>query len=274
MTPFHPARILSLLGLVAAACPTSAEAAVAVPMASHHAVYKLSLLRAKGTGAPAAAAGIIDYNFSGSDCDGYTTVFRQMTEMQPAEGDSRLNDMRSTSFEDAAARQFTFKTKTSTDDQMLTDLDGRAERNPDGSVAVDLRQPAGKAAFGAEVLFPTEHLRRVIAAAEKGDKLLSADVYDGSESGKKLYHTLTVIGMPLDAAADDPAGRNDVTRAMRRWPVVISYFDGAKDQPDYILSSDLYENGISRALKLDYGDFVLAGNLTDLTVTPPTECKK
>lgn len=279
MNRFLPARLMfsaaAVAGFVAVGGPALADAIPPVPMAPHHATYKLTLLKAKGANAPASAAGVIDYNFTGSACDGYTTIFRQMTEMQPAEGDSKLNDMRSTTFEDAAATRFTFQTKTSTDDEAVSDLDGRAQRSPDGSIAVDVKQPAGKATFGAEVLFPTEHLRRVIAAAEKGDKLLSALVYDGSESGKRLYHTLTVIGAPIGGAADDPAGLNEATKSLRRWPVVISYFEGDnEDQPDYVLSSDLYENGISRALKLDYGDFVLAGALTDLTVTPQAECKR
>ena len=61
---------------------------------------------------------------------------------------------------------------------------------------------------------------------------------------------------------------------MPRWPVTISYFDAAKPDgpPEYVLSFDLYENGISRALKLDYGDFVLAGELTELHLLPGTAC--
>ncbi len=267
------------LAVMAGIAPTStfaiAEASAPVPMASHHATYKLTLLKAKGTNAPASAAGLIDYSFAGSDCDGYTTVFRQMTEMQPADGDSKLNDMRSTTFEDGAGTQFTFKTKTTTDEDTVADLDGRAQKAADGSVSVDLKHPVGKATFGQDVLFPTEHLRHVIAAAEKGEKLLSAKVYDGSETGRKIYQTLSVIGAPVDTAAGDAAGQNDVTKAMRRWPVVISYFqDGNEDQPDYVLSFDLYENGVSRALKLDYGDFVLAGSLENLSITPTTACHK
>ena len=131
-----------------AAAPVVAAPAATIPMASHHAVYKLSLLSAKGTKAPSGATGLIDYDFTASPCAGYTTAFRQMTEIQPAEGDSRLNDMRSTTFEDAAATLYTFKTKTSNDDDPASDIDGRAERATDGDVSVDLKQPAGKASFG------------------------------------------------------------------------------------------------------------------------------
>ena len=245
-----------------------------VTMAVHHAVYKLSLLSGKGTSAPASASGVIDFDFAGSSCDGYTSNLRQLVELQPAEGDSKLNDVRNNTYEDAAATQFTFKTTSSTDGDAASDVAGRAERGPDGTIAVSLKAPAGRASFPAEALFPIQHMRRIIAAAGHGDKILSADVYDGSDTGLKLYHTLTVIGAPATKAPDDAAAKVDGLKDVRRWPVVISYFSGDKDQPDYVLSSDLYENGISRALKLDYGDFVLSGVLDQLTVGAPAACKK
>ena len=275
-----------------AGCSALARAEDApVPMAAHHAVYKLALLSGKGTNAPASASGVIDFDFSGSSCDGYTSNLRQLVELQPGEGDSKLNDTRNNTFEDAGATQFTFQTKSTTDDDAATqftfkttsstdgdaasDVAGRAERGPDGKIAVTLKTPPGHASFPAEALFPIQHMRRIIAAAEHGDRILSAEVYDGSDTGLKLYHTLTVIGAPATKAPDDAAAKVDSLKDMRRWPVVISYFAGDKDQPDYVLSSDLYENGISRALKLDYGDFVLAGALDQLTVAPPAgPCKK
>jgi hypothetical protein len=35
----------------------------------------------------------------------------------------------------------------------------------------------------------------------------------------------------------------------------------------------MYENGISRALKLDYGDFVIDGKMTSLEVLPAKGCQ-
>ena len=154
-------------------------------MASHHAVYKLSLLSAKGTKAPSGATGLIDYDFTASPCAGYTTAFRQMTEIQPAEGDSRLNDMRSTTFEDAAATLYTFKTKTSNDDDPASDIDGRAERATDGDVSVDLSSPPARRAWGPRCCFRQSISDAWIAAAERGEKILSAQVYDGSDGGKR-----------------------------------------------------------------------------------------
>lgn len=269
------ARSLIAVGALAVALePSLAEPGALVPMAAHHATYKLSLLRSKGANAPASAAGVIDYVFSGSSCDGYTTTFRQLTELQPAEGEARLNDLRSTTFEDGAGTQFSFRTTTKNDSKTVSDLDGRARKQADGKASVELKQPAGKATLGPDVLFPTEHLRKIIETAKNGGKLLSAMVFDGSDTGKKVFTTLSVIGAASLAPIPEIPGKIDTLKTVRRWPVAISYFEGRKeDQPDYVLSFDLYENGISRALRLDYGDFVLAGELTDLHLTAQAACR-
>ena len=125
----------------------------------------------------------------------------------------------------------------------------------------------------AGVVFPTEHMVRVIAAARAGKTILDFPVYDGSETGEKVYNTLTVIGHKIapderkhaDAAADEPklaggralAGHDQLFRKDKKAKV-------GEQTPDYAIGFELYENGISRALSLDYNDFVVAGKLTSL----------
>ena len=57
------------------------------------------------------------------------------------------------------------------------------------------------------------------------------------------------------------------------WPVDIAYFDetseGGEDTPEYRISFKLYENGLTRDLEMDYGDFVIRGKLVDLAVFEP-----
>jgi hypothetical protein len=85
-----------------------------------------------------------------------------------------------------------------------------------------------------------------------------------------------MIGQVIAMEPQEKAARIDALKGLRRWPAAISYFEpGKKDgQPVYVLSFDLYENGVSRALKLDYGDFALRGEMTELTLSPTSDCKK
>jgi hypothetical protein len=248
-----------------------------LPLVAHHATYRLSLASATGSKAPAAVNGAISYDFSGSACDGYAMVFRQMTEMQPPEGEAVVSDMHSTTFEGGDAKLFRFDTKTTFGaSDKEDDVDGKAVKGADGSVSIDLQKPQPAKTNVSSALFPTEHLRKIIEAAKQGQKTLSEPVYDGSETGQKLYDTFTVIGAALTSPTQDGSAGVEALKDVRRWPVTISYFEhGQNDaQPAYIMSFELFENGISRALKLDYGAFSLAGELQELKLLPGAkDCK-
>jgi expansin (peptidoglycan-binding protein) len=56
----------------------------------------------------------------------------------------------------------------------------------------------------------------------------------------------------------------------------VSYFDrsgGSGEQtPVYAITFELYENGISRALLLDYNDFAISGELKSLEIRDVKPC--
>ena len=279
-----PIRSLGLvLGFAAAGCWPAAPALSAgaeggpIPLVAHHATYKLSLLKSTGSKAPEAVEGLLSYDFSGSACEGYAMTLRQMTALQPQEGETHVSDMQTASFEGGDARDYRFKVAVTGGSPDGGAVDGTAHRAADGVVSVDLDKPkTEKVDLPTGVLFPTEHLKSIIGTALAGGNIFSAAVFDGSETGTKVFNTLSVIGAAATTAPSESAAQQGALQAVKRWPVTISYFDAAKsDQaPDYVLSFDLYENGISRSLKLDYGDFTLSGELTDLKIMPDTACPR
>jgi hypothetical protein len=195
-----------------------------------------------------------------------------------------VSDLRATTWEDGAAKQFRFNSQNRLNDQATDAVDGHADRS-NKAVTVILRKPAPKTlSVPAGAVFPTEHMRRILEAALAGKTLLELPVYDGSDNGQKIYNTLTVIGKPMAPGGElpqDGAAKIPALVAMTRWPVTISYFEQQKpdqqrtgeQQPVYALSFELYENGVSRALTLDYSDFTLSGELTSLEMKKPEPCQ-
>jgi hypothetical protein len=266
-------------GTANAAPPPTATASLPkeVSLVSHRAVYELTLLKSVGSKSPTAAHGRIAFDFTGSACDGYVQNFRQVTELQPAEGPTRVSDLHSATFEDADGRSFDFKMQTSIDNGAVEAVDGKAWKSAGGLLSVNLAKPKqNKFQLDPDVVFPTGHLKRILAAAEAGQNLLEVKVYDGSETGEKVFETTTYIGRPIAGPALEKAAHIPELDNVRRWPVSISYFESGKkdDAPSYTLSFDLYENGISRALRLDYGDFVLAGEMSSLELLSEPACTK
>lgn len=250
-------------------------------LAPHRAIYDLSLAYTRGNSQVEAVRGRILYDFDGNACSGYSLDFRQVSVVDNGEGKVSTSDLRSTTWEGADAKSFTFKSQNFLNDDLVDAVDGRADRRAK-VMAVSLQKPQRrKLRIGPEVVFPTQHMVRAIEAGRAGKTILSFPVYDGSDTGDKVFNTLTIVGKkvaPGSRVADDAAGKERELAAMPRWPVTISYF--AKDKPpqsgeqtpDYAISFDLYENGISRALMLDYNDFVVRGTMASLELKQPKPC--
>jgi hypothetical protein len=260
-----------------------AVAAAGGPFLAHQALYELSLVKSRGSNSINSARGRILYNFSGSACEGYTSEFRQVSELDSGEGKVTLSDLRSTSWEDGAGKSYRFKIDARMNETDSSPVDGVAERDGD-HITVKLKQPVAKTfTLDGNTVFPTEQIQRIIAAARAGKSLLELTVYDGSDNGEKVYNTLTVIGQPIPGdrtiAAPDPSTTNDQMKALTRWPVTVSYYDreakarDGEQTPVYAMSFELFENGVSRALVLDYNDFVISGALGKFDAKDSKPCK-
>jgi EipB-like len=259
----------------------SPAAAAGVVLTPHRAIYDLRLLRTRGKKDIEGVRGRILYDFSGSACAGYALNFRQVSELESGENKTALSDLRATTWEEGSAKRFKFTSENHLDDKTIDKVDGEANRDSE-HVAVKLAQPTDKAFdLDKAMVFPTEHMRRIIEAAQEGKSILELPVYDGSENGEKVYSTMTLIGReiaPNEKVPTDAAAGQAALASLKRWPVTISYFDRnnparGEQTPVYSISFELYENGISRALSLDYEDFVIAGEMSQLEIKDPTPCK-
>ncbi len=286
---YHKPDLKSARRMLAALVPAlalgggAAHAAAGTPFLAHQAMYDLSLLKSRGGASIDSASGRILYDFSGSVCEGYTSEFRQVSELDSGEGKTTLSDLRSTSWEAADGKSYRFKIETRMNNSDSADVDGVAERTGD-HVTVKLKQPVAKTfTLNGSTVFPTEQIARIIAAAREGKSLLELTVYDGSDNGEKVYNTLTVIGKPIAAdqatASPDPSIGNDRMKGVTRWPVTVSYYDrdaktnSGEQTPVYAMSFELFENGVSRRLVLDYNDFVIAGKLDKFEPRDSKPCK-
>jgi hypothetical protein len=274
--------VLICAAMLAAALDAKAQAQDQPPaLVPHRAVYDLTLGETRGNSEVAAVRGRILYDFDGNACDGYTLQFRQVSELDSGEGKATTSDLRAKTWEGADAKNFKFASQNFLDQNLIDSVDGHAKRGT-AATAVDLVKPEQKEIkLDAAVVFPTEHMVRIIEAARAGKTILNFPVFDGSDTGEKVFNTLTVIGRKLTADErkhDDAAANEPKLAGVPRWPVTISYFDKAKTEdsgeqtPVYSIDFELYENGVSRALSLDYNDFTVVGTLTSLDLKDVKPC--
>jgi hypothetical protein len=260
---------------------TAQPAQGSVALAPHRAVYEITLDQSRGGSGVSEMSGRMVYELTGSACEGYTQTMRFVTRITNQEGATSITDMRSTSWEDALAKSFRFSSSQYKDTKLSESTQGDASRPASSSEGkVELVKPAKKQVpLGPNVHFPIQHSIALLEAARRGATIFQADLYDGSEKGEKVYATTAYIGKM------HPPGHNkklpQVANAaaldgLRSWPVSISYFEQGADKkdaaPSYELAFLYFDNGVSRRLYIDYGDFAVRGALKTLTFLEPGRC--
>ena len=246
----------------------------------HRAVYEMTLDLSRPASGVAGVRGRMVFEFAGSGCDGYTMNMRLVTRIQAETGRSSMTDLRSSTWEEGDGKRFRFNSSQYRGQKLEETTSGDAERDePRSDVDVHVNAPKPKQiTVSGPVLFPTQHSIAILEAAKKGKSVLQARVYDGSGKGDKVYSTTAFIGKPMQPGVKRPEKRVKNDEALEKivsWPVSISYFDNEKEgeTPAYQLSFRFYENGISRDLVIDYGDFAIKGNLSALELMPSHDCQ-
>jgi len=272
---------LAFLAALTCSAAVTAPAWAVVPLQPHRAVYDLTLDKATDRSGITGLSGRMVYEFNGSACEGYTVKFRMVAQIN-TEDTSRLTDQQTTTFEDAQGKTFSFVTKSFVDLARDKEVKGMATRDAHG-LKIALEKPQTNTIELGATQFPTQHLEELIEKAEKGETFYQTNIFDGSEDADKVMATTVVVGKAAESSKDDP--ELPVLARLSRdrvWPVDIAYFDeskkdGGEEVPEYRISFKLHENGITRDLVMDYGDFSMAGRLVNLSLfdaAPQKNCNR
>lgn len=242
---------------------------IAHNLAAHRATYRLTLDTTHG-GDVIGASGTMSYEVIDS-CDGWAVQQRLDMVITNRDGqDVRMaSDYATWESKDGLRMRFRMRQTTDTATTEVTAGEAALER-PGGAGAVhytlpkpnDVKLPPG-------TLFPMWHTATIIAAAEEGKKFLARPLFDGtSDSGAQdTAITITSWSPPrpfrIAALAALPSGR-----------VHVAFFDRTPDaeEPDYEVGMRYWENGVADDLEMDFGDFVMHGELTDFKLGPPRHC--
>ena len=126
------------------------------------------------------------------------------------------------------------------------------------------------------MLFPSQHLQALLKAAKTDQRFFSTSIYEGAGQGERADTVTAIIG-----SAKQGGNQDDQIEGKTAWPVSIAYFNGRGGEvdrtgegvPDYQMSFTLSENGVARKLRMNYGDYTLAGELEKLDALEISECQ-
>ncbi|WP_345118670.1 cell envelope integrity EipB family protein [Bartonella pachyuromydis] len=245
-------------------CTTRAEESVFI--APHRAIYDFQLDSVSHEMTISGMTGRMVYELTGSACQGYNTRFRFISRTHIEDMPVRLTDQQTTSYETADSRTFHFSVIDQVGQEVVHRAEGVAERVQDG-IIVKLKKPKEKEYKLAAAEFPVMQLKNIIRNAKAGKHFYNVTVFDGTDKADKIIKESIVIGektLPHSDAETKKMGKLDEEDS---WPITISYFDDMEKKdglPVYRTSFFLYENGVMRDLRMDYGTFAVRAKLNSL----------
>ncbi len=247
-----------------------------VNLMPHRAVYEMSLANKKSSSSISGLRGRLVFELGGSNCEGYTINMRFVTQVTDNQGIQKISDLRTSSWESPKGDRFRFNSSEYSNSKLSQITSGDAKRNKDQTqIQIRVRRPkAHKMNVSSKVLFPTQHSIQLIKAAQKGLQVMQADIYDGSEAGKKVYSTTAIIGKPQSSKNTKDITNGEILKKINSWPVSISYYAKKPNAiiPDYQIAFQLFENGVSQKLFMNYGEFSIKGVLKQIEFLKPVKC--
>lgn len=272
-------RILSIclsFSLFALSAP-----AVAGGLTPHRAEYAFKTLFLHSAVDFTAVSGTMSYVWSES-CEAYH--LEQRYDLHYALPTGRTEHI-ATCFAAWEARdgsRYRFSMSRSRDDGGVEEIRGGADRNAAGFFDVRYTQPESRRlSLDSNVMLPQAHTLALIERALEGQSVFNARVFDGSE-GFGAFEINAVL-TPVVAAGETPASP-DIDAALLARPVMKAHmgvYAAEKspsdalmpvEVPEYETVVTLHDNGIISHLILDYGGFVLDGELVALKALTRPKC--
>jgi EipB-like len=250
-------------------------------LAPHRAVYDLELGSTRASSTVSGVRGRLVFEFTGNVCEGFTQNMRFVMGVSNRDGGETMSDLRSTTWETPSGDKFRFSINDFQNAEQSDATSGSAERHGEkGVVDVSLAKPSeAKVALVPGTIFPVQHTIALLGTALRGGHVMAANLFDGSEKGKKASFTNSIIGAvrPASASPEMASIKNAGRLAgLRSWPVTIAYFDTdsakAEGVPAHEMSFQFYENGVVGQLSIDYGTLSVKGTLAEIEFYPTAIC--
>ncbi len=263
---------LSMLFLCSCLMTGAVQAAAIPELSTHLAQYDMDLLSATQDSQMTSIKGKVKFEIK-NDCKGWVSSEDYLLEFGYGSGDSAIIVSHFESWEDVSGDLYSFEVHEGSSYEPEKQFMGYATRNAGaaGIESFNSLAPDSTANLPDDVYFPVLHTKSILERAQKGEKLFSANIFFGAEPDKSLKRTNTVIGA-LQQITDPKLA--DMLEMEHYYPVQVAYFDPQSTQltPDYEITFHMQPNGIIPYYEVDYGDFSLKANMTEITLLPTPNC--
>lgn len=262
--------------LLAAAIATAmfGAAPAAQAFVQHRAVYDLSLAKVRSSQAANSIDGRMQFTWR-DVCDGWSVDYVSQMQVNFAEQGSQRIGWRYSAWEADDGSEFRFFTRRLYDGEVDQQRRGSATLAPDGAGQARFTKPESRTVdLPADTLFPQAHSALVLEQAKAGQTFVWRHVFDGTGQDDGLFGVSAVIAGEIPANRELPL-EHPLLADQSSWRVALAYFpSGTRSAtPESEQSARIFANGVTGTLTIDYGDFVVRAELTELEKLAPADCE-
>lgn len=273
MTIRSAAMCFAALAVIASSAH-AANSGGGADLASHRAIYKMTLATAKSGSGVTAASGAMSYKF-GDSCDGWIVENKTALTFAYSDGAPVSTTWDFVTWESKDGLHYRFRVRSTRDGVVNEEIDGTAdlEGKGKGGVAKFTLPEAKTLKLPKGTLFPTEHTVRMIELAQQGEHMAERTLFDGTGTDN-TFAVSAVIGKAAAKGKPEAAGISRALLAPPSWPMQMAFFpDGSDDaEPDYEVGVRYYQNGVADDVLQSFGNFSLKGTLEKLEPLPKPDC--
>ncbi|HQT47090.1 MAG: hypothetical protein B7X08_06535 [Acidocella sp. 20-63-7] len=257
-----------VLALLAAL--TTPSLALAAGLTGQSASYDLTLSKVR-THDLTGAVGQMSFDVV-DGCTGWGTAQRMTLLIRNTDGSltKSVADYITWESKDGKTLTFTLRERDNDGKEQTDDAGTATHTGTDGSGIITYTTPAHTPlAMPPGTLFPMQHTEALLAAGREGQKFISPLLFDGTSANGTQATFVAILGHHGPEANAFPA-----LSALSSSDVDIAFFDRKNndENPDFRTQMRYFADGVATNIVLDFGDFVMTGKLTKLTI-PPSPCK-
>lgn len=250
-----------------------ADVSMAIDLQPHRAIYRMALARQQASADVVAADGAMMYQFARS-CDGWTVENRTFLRLLYGNESEADTVWSFASWESADGLKFRFHARFEQDGRTVEKLEGEAQlpQAGAGGTAKFTQPPSVEVALPEGTVFPTEHIRQMIATAEKGGSGLRRIVFDGA-SLENPYIVNAIFG-PLPPDKAEALARAAGLPVEPAWWTRIAFFpaEGIEPLPEFEMGARYRADGIADDILQTFETFSLDVRLKEIELLPQPEC--
>lgn len=267
--------------MLTAAVTTFGGATAAMAMAPpkllpHAAGYSVKIEATSTLGSVASGRGALHLEWT-RDCDGVAYSQQSVLTLHYNDGTSADSEVRIASWEAADGGSYRFFTKHSIDGEVVSQVDGRADRQDDDSLQVAYAEPEERGeAMPVGTLFPWQQIRRLFDKATAGETRDWHRLLRGEAEGDPADVSVHILPMKsaLPAEYENPGDLQDLLPAVG-WRFVSAYFEAPVETlPNFEIAETVLASGVITQADITYPDFVMHIRLKKLTRIPMPECAR